>query len=544
MESYETRRLDHLGIVAGVCREIGLVEQVDQRVTASERKVSCGQAVQALVLNALGFTSRALYLVPDYMKNRPVDILVGDGLSAADLNDDTLGRGLDDLYEAGVTEIFAGIASHALRVYGVKHRFVHLDSSSLHVHGEYEVGGAEESEGDRRMITITEGFSKDHRPDLKQAVVSLITSQAASIPLWLEALDGNSNDRVCFPKTVQAYCRSLGKGEQPYYVMDSAGYSEDNLKAMEQVRWLTRVPETLKQAKELVEKSQKADMELLEEGYWGKEVLNEYAGIRQRWLVVYSEAAQQREERGLERKQAKELETAGVQWRKLMQDIFSCQADAELALAQFNQKLRYHQAQASLETNRRYLRSGRPGPGDTRQVISYQLRGELKPDLLAFGKVRTSFGKFILTTNEMDAQTLPAREMLSHYKEQGIAVERGFRFLKDPLFFAHSLFLKSPARIMALIMLTVLALLVFALAEQQLRLRLKEENTSIPSQIGKPTQTPTMRWVFQMFEGIDLLLILHDEQVVTRRVLNLTPIHLLIIRLLGPQVQNCYSPSN
>lgn len=54
MECYETCRIDHLGIVAGICREIGLIEQVDQWVKGSERKVSCGQAVQALVLNALG----------------------------------------------------------------------------------------------------------------------------------------------------------------------------------------------------------------------------------------------------------------------------------------------------------------------------------------------------------------------------------------------------------------------------------------------------------------------------------------------------------
>jgi transposase len=144
----------------------------------------------------------------------------------------------------------------------------------------------------------------------------------------------------------------------------------------------------------------------------------------------------------------------------------------------------------------------------------------------------------------MDAQALPASEMLSHYKEQGISVERGFRFLKDPLFFAHSLFLKSPARIMALIMVMGLALLIFALAERQLRLRLKQEHVSIPSQTGKPTQTPTMRWVFQMFEGIDLLSIRQDEQVVMRKMLNLSPDHLLIIRLLGEQVQNCYSPPN
>ena len=64
---------------------------------------------------------------------------------------------------------------------------------------------------------------------------------------------------------------------------------------------------------------------------------------------------------------------------------------------------------------------------------------------------------------------------------------------------------------------------------------------SVRSQTGKPTQSPTMRWVFQMFEGIDLLLIFREDQVVSRQVLNLRPDHLKIIDLLGPQVQNCYS---
>ena len=54
-----------------------------------------------------------------------------------------------------------------------------------------------------------------------------------------------------------------------------------------------------------------------------------------------------------------------------------------------------------------------------------------------------SLGKFIIATNELDPERLPAGEMLANYTDQGITVERGFRFLKDPLFFADSLFLKK-----------------------------------------------------------------------------------------------------
>jgi hypothetical protein len=59
---YSTQRLDHLGIVAGICQQIGLIEQIDRYVGVSERKVSDGEAVQAMVLNALGFVGRVLYL--------------------------------------------------------------------------------------------------------------------------------------------------------------------------------------------------------------------------------------------------------------------------------------------------------------------------------------------------------------------------------------------------------------------------------------------------------------------------------------------------
>src|SRR5574340_846159 len=137
-QRFETERIDHLGIVAGISREISLVETIDQQVGPSDRRVSCGQAVQAMVLNALGFTSRALYLMPDYLHNKPVDLLIDPALCAEDFNDDSLGRSLDDLYQAGVTEVFARVASRALEVYGIEHRFVHLDSSSFHLHGQYE----------------------------------------------------------------------------------------------------------------------------------------------------------------------------------------------------------------------------------------------------------------------------------------------------------------------------------------------------------------------------------------------------------------------
>jgi transposase len=534
--TYETQRIDHLGIVAGICREIALAEQIDAQVGGSERKVSCGQAVMALVLNALGFTGRALYLMPEYLGNKPVDVLIAPELTAADFHDDTLGRSLDDLYAAGVTEVFARVADHALQVYAIRHRFVHLDSSSFHLHGSYDV-----AEPAREAIEVTHGYSRDQRPDLKQVVVQLITSQASALPVWLEVLSGNSSDRVTFAQTVRAYSEQLQGEASVVLVMDSAGYSAENLASLWDVAWLMRVPETVGQAKELVRGVELGEMTRLEAGYWGCEVASEYGNVAQRWLVVFSQAAYERELQSLERRQAGELETAEKAWRQLCREQFNCAEDAAAAERGFSERWRFHRLQAQVEPVTRYGRRGRPAAGDSPRLVGYQLQGALVPYAPGLAAARRMLGKFVIATNVLDPEALSAEQMLSHYKEQAVSVERGFRFLKDPLFFTHSLFLKSPQRIMALLMVMGLALLVYALAERKLRQALAEYGDTIPDQKGRPTNTPTLRRIFQQFEGIDLLLVRNQGRIVFRQVLNLQPVHQQILRLLGPDVANCYS---
>lgn len=117
-------------------------------------------------------------------------------------------------------------------------------------------------------------------------------------------------------------------------------------------------------------------------------------------------------------------------------------------------------------------------------IIGYGLKGAITPDPGRVESAKQTLGKFIIATNELDTQQLTTPQMLVNYTDQGISVERGFRFLKDPLFFADSLFLKKPERIMALMMIMGLALLVYALAERQLRLMLSKNNETIPDQKG------------------------------------------------------------
>src|SRR5581483_9618566 len=118
-DQYVNERLDHLGIVAGVCQEIGLAAWLDAQDEQSHERVSVGTATVAMILNGLGFSNRQLYLVPQFFADKPVETLLGPGITAADLNDDCLGRTLDWLYAHDPTTLFAGIAAQARRVFGI-----------------------------------------------------------------------------------------------------------------------------------------------------------------------------------------------------------------------------------------------------------------------------------------------------------------------------------------------------------------------------------------------------------------------------------------
>ena len=130
-------------------------------------------------------------------------------------------------------------------------------------------------------------------------------------------------------------------------------------------------------------------------------------------------------------------------------------------------------------------------------------------------------------------------DLLKNYKDQQ-AVERGFRFLKDPLFMTSSVFLKKDTRIAALGMVMCLCLLVYTLAQRYLRQKLVELSTSVPDQLGKPTKRPTMRWIFQIFEGVHVL-IHRTLDGIKEIILNVNPIRRHILHTLGPPFEKIYA---
>ncbi len=536
--SFSTKRLDHLGIVAGICDHIDLIGTVDALLPGPRREVSHGAALQAMIINALGFSSRPLYLSPEFFHNKPIDLLVQDGITAEMLNDDCLGRTLDACFEHGVTELFASIANKALQRFDITVSAAHLDTTSFSFHGEYDPKDVDET-----AMRITHGYSKDHRPDLKQAVLAIITAQKSSIPIWIEAIDGNHADVASMPVVIDGFCAQLGEAPQPMLVMDAAFYSADNIAHHTHGAWLSRVPDSIKEVRQLYANAdQHGWIATSDENYRYQEHISSYGGVGQRWLLIHSQARQHRQEETFAKRLVKKEAEAVKELSSLSRRTFACEADARGAAERLSASWSLHTGVFRYSSKALYDQAGRPTKNAEPVGWAWKVKGAVQTDPTAVETVQKKLGMYVIATNALSAEQHPSEELVVLYRSQGGSVERGFRFLKDPLFFAHAVYLKKPERVMALMMVMTLALLIYSLAEKGLRDALIEKNETLPDQKGKPTQRITMRRVFQIFEGIDVLAI-EVGDISQKQLLNFSELHDKIVNLLPSEVKSIYALS-
>jgi transposase len=539
-ESVRSEHLDHHGIVAGICKDLGIQKKIDALIpTSSKRRiVSCGTAVVGMIINGLGFSNRRLYLSPQFFKNKPIDALFDNkNLYASDMNSEALGRALDEVADYGESRLFAQVSTEIALEQGMMGSLNHLDSTSFSLQGNYESAA---SEG---VVEVVHGYSKDHRSDLKQVILSMVVNGPAALPVWMEALDGNRSDRESFLETIQKmerFRKEIHLKDPQRWVSDSALYSQKHLLANNDVLWLCRVPETLKEAQEWVATpAERLSWKEHQEGYLSTEGTSDYGGIPQRWVMIYSPQAAQRERATLQKKLIQEERSLEKDLWHLGNQLFNCQKDAQHAVDMFQKQHPFFQIETQLKEEKKHSKSGRPSAGKKAQVVGYRTQSTVTRQSSVIEAHLHSKGRFILACNDMNP-LYQAEHFLTDYKNQQ-TVERGFRMLKDPWFMVDSFFLKSQRRIQALMMVMTLCLLVYNFAQYKLRTILKEQNETLPNQLKKQVQNPTLRWVFQIFEGIDVITFFdHDSYRTRRLVTNISPLRLKIINLLGGSIPHIY----
>jgi transposase len=395
-----------------------------------------------------------------------------------------------------------------------------------------------EVDDDPKVIEVARGFSKDHRPDLKQVVLSLVVNGSSSIPLWMDPLDGNSSDKVSFHETikrVEDFRSQVDVNGQFKWIADSALYTKEKLLKSNEYAWVTRVPETITEARNLTEKK---DEEIAwverEGGYKTAGYESAYGGIEQRWLLVFSEQAYQREKKTLEKKlEREEKKLQKALWHFENQE-FHCEQDGFKALEEIKKEYKLHTIEGHALPLSKYAGRGKPRKGAEKTIVGYKIGTKFTKDKTKIAETLNKKGRFILGTNELDKKRYTDSQILEEYKEQQ-NVEGGFRFLKDPWFMVDSIFLKLPKRIEALMMVMTLCLMIYNVGQYKLREQLKAHQTTLPNQLGKEISNPTLKWIFQIMEGIDVVYFYNESLTHTIRevITNLNKLRRKIIALFG-----------
>src|SRR5205814_6315724 len=261
-------------------------------------------------------------------------------------------------------------------------------------------------------------------------------------------------------------------------------------------------------------------------------------GMAQRWLVVSSQAALERAEATVRKARQRESDAIEKQLFHLQAQRFETPEGAQAALATLAHPWAYDQVGAStLSEHSHYVGKGRPRPTTPVASIAWQIHAQVRPDQQKIAYRTQHKACFVVGTN-IAASQLSDREVIVAYKGQAQA-EGGFRFLKDPLFFVSSLFVKKPCRIQGLLMVMTCALLVSSVTQRRLRHQLAHQGKTVPNQINQPTARPTLRWVFQLLEGIHRVRVTvqgqgHDL------IEGLNEVQIKILRLFGEG--SCTSP--
>jgi transposase len=517
LPTVEAYSVQHLPIVTAYADKIGLVEVINQ-IVPTEMAIDPGTIVLGMVLDTLSGRS-PLYRLEEFFAHQDMALLLGKAIAPGAFDDDTVGRVFDRLYDTGTMKVFTACAVRADQVLRFDKRYVHFDTTSVSVYGDYLP--PEDQQEQAAPFTITHGYSKDKRPDLKQFVLSTLCVDRA-VPLWGKPEDGNASDKTInntLLSTLATFLAQHGVAPGAYiYVADAALVTEDNLAALGDTLFISRLPATYNERGRLIAEAVAAntweEIGVLAhtkptkhrpvtsyKAYEGEVTLY---GTPYRAVVVHSSAQDKRRQQRLVRDIQASQSTIQTAARIAEQQEYFCRADAEAAAVKLRAvPVPYHRVDVTVEERPVYGR-GRPSSHKPRPVtaIRYRLQTTINPQTEHIVRLEEAAGCFVLLTNVPTVGDLAhsARDILTVYKEQH-GTEQNYGFLKDPVI-VNSLFLKKPERIEALGLVLLLALLLWRLMERAMRTHVDTTHTPLTGWDKKATERPTAFMMVTKFAGV------------------------------------------
>lgn len=517
-------------------------------------KVATATGVLLLVRNVL-ISREPIYGVADWACHWPSDLLGLSESQLAALNDDRLGRCLAGVWAILGPELILDVVRYAVGAFGLRLEELHNDSTSISFYGAYAKATEERSRRGRTTPAITWGFSKDHRPDLKQLLYILTVTDDGGVPVYFTTASGNVTDDRTHAETWDLLCQLVGSPNF-LYVADCKLASTANLDhlARRGGRFITVLPGTRREDAEFRRRLEATPSaarwrhlyDVKAPGADGQERvvdrLSVWAeeqttaeGYRLLWYHSTRKAELDRAAR-VQRTERALLELAALGQRlegprtRFRQRAKVEQAVLEVLQARDVERWVRVQVRDQELTHYRQATPGRPGQ-DTRYVRQVRTQFGLSAEVDAAQLEREAIadGVFPLLTNQGQ---MSAEEVLRAYKRQPFIEKRFSQFKSD--FAVAPVYLKDVSRIQGLLGVYFLALLVQTLLERELRQAMQREGIESLPLYGeqRDCRHPTARKVFDAFEPVQrhVLTLANGREEVLRT--QLSPLQRQILKLL------------
>lgn len=547
-----SERLGPLPLINHFLERLGLEALLDQYVPTGDRRSTVAHA-QALgvLLRSIVVEREPIYRQQETAVGFAPELFGLTRVQMGYLGDDRIGRALDRLFDADRAALLTAVVLAVGHKFGVRFDELHNDSTSVAFCGQYR-GATGRSLRGRTAPAITYGYSKDHRPDLKQLLFILTTEAEAGVPVALRVADGNTSDSITHIATWDAL-RGLAGRADFLYVADSKLCSRDNLDHIERAggRFVTVLPRSRLEDAEFRKwlQTHTPPWELL----WDRPNPRVRYGPRDRWYIyraplpsaegwpvvwVFSTLLKLRQESRRRRNIAAATEAIEALRARLLKARARLRGAAQIDLKVAQILQRYHvgrylkvQRRVREEHSFKQTRRGRPGPDTAYRKLTrrrYDIEATL--DQAAVDYDQKSDGMYPLLSND---RSLTPAQVLEAHKGQP-TIEKRFEQIKT----VHEIapvFLKNEGRIEALFTLYFLALLVQALIERELRLAMKreclEELPIYPEQ--RPCRRPTTEQILRLFSLAERHTLLSEDRAVQTFHPTLTDLQRQLLSLLG-----------
>lgn len=540
-----------LPILEGILQRMRLGEYLQTYLPRPDPRSKIAPADGLLVLLRNILLSREpIYGLGEWAQTYAPDLLGLAPEQVEALNDDRVGRCLDRLFDCDYRSMVLAVAARVIGEFEVELDELHNDSTTISFFGRYGDAEAGARQRGKPTLAITWGHNKDHRPDLKQLLFILTISRDGGVPVYFSAADGNVTDDRTHRETWDLLCKLAGRRDF-LYVADSKLATSQNMAHVHQNggRFITVLPRTRSEDKVFRERVRAGGVEWKdlytksdEEGEIVDvfQICEQPALSSEGYRLLWFHSSRKQELDALAR--SSRIESALGELAELRERLASPRTRfrERAKVASVVERILEKRGAAEWigvqieeieEESYRQERRGRPG-GNTRYIRKVRTRFDLhfEIDTEAVAREAHTDGVFPLITN---VREMHEREVLLAYKKQPL-VEKRFAQLKTDFEIAP-VYLKNVARVEALLCVYFLVLLVQALLEREVRMRMSDQHiSSLPLYPeGRACRRPCARRILDLFDNIQRHELREPKRTPEIMVTELSPIQRKMLKLLG-----------